>query len=317
MSQSLVQIAWLEAVAIISFGSFLNLRITHSNINTLVRRNEGDYLLIKLSNSCCSILCLELTTEVELIIFLSWQTKDIWCSSRQQRIILMCVRSLIILPVLQISISILIQLVMNICVLVVVIPQEGVGIILIITTSTWIVEDCLIVTTFSFATILELTQNAISSKEKVLIFSQFTTYLSIIANNLKDLGISFYTITGATPKQMRVNLVNAFNNDDTPVFLVSLKAGGTGLNLTGASVVIHADPWWNAAAQNQATDRAHRIGQNKAVSVHKVITKDTIEERILALQDAKADLAQTILDAEGIAIGQLSADDLIELLSSR
>ncbi|MBP5314223.1 MAG: DEAD/DEAH box helicase, partial [Eggerthellaceae bacterium] len=166
-------------------------------------------------------------------------------------------------------------------------------------------------------TILELTQYAISSKEKVLIFSQFTTYLSIIANNLKDLGISFYTITGATPKQMRVNLVNAFNNDDTPVFLVSLKAGGTGLNLTGASVVIHADPWWNAAAQNQATDRAHRIGQNKAVSVHKVITKDTIEERILALQDAKADLAQTILDAEGIAIGQLSADDLIELLSSR
>ena len=98
--------------------------------------------------------------------------------------------------------------------------------------------------------------------------------------------------------------MNAFNADDTPVFLVSLKAGGTGLNLTGASVVVHADPWWNAAAQNQATDRAHRIGQDKVVSVHKVIAKGTIEERIMRLQEAKSDLAEQIVGARRRLAGQ-------------
>ena len=100
--------------------------------------------------------------------------------------------------------------------------------------------------------------------------------------------MAFCTITGKTPKRDRVELVNEFNDNDVPVFRVSLKAGGTGLNLTGASVVIHADPWWNAAAQQQATDRAHRIGQNtRVVSVQKVIAKGTIEERILHLQEEK------------------------------
>lgn len=108
--------------------------------------------------------------------------------------------------------------------------------------------------------------------------------------------------------------MNAFNEDDTPAFLVSLKAGGTGLNLTGASVVIHADPWWNAAAQDQATDRAHRIGQTKVVSVQKVIAKDTIEERIVRLQEAKSELADRIVGASGISLASLSRDDLIDLL---
>ena len=149
----------------------------------------------------------------------------------------------------------------------------------------------------------------------MLIFSQFTTYLDVIARALDKLDIAYYTIVGATPKQERVDLVSAFNTDNVPVFLVSLKAGGTGLNLTGANIVIHADPWWNAAAQNQATDRAHRIGQNRVVNVHKVICKDTIEERIVKLQEAKADLADSILNHEGIALHDLSADDLIALLS--
>ena len=98
------------------------------------------------------------------------------------------------------------------------------------------------------------------------------------------------------------------------MFLVSLKAGGTGLNLTGASVVVHADPWWNAAAQNQATDRAHRIGQTQVVSVHKVIAKDTVEERILHLQDAKTDLADQVIGAGGVSLASLSQEELLDLL---
>ena len=146
-------------------------------------------------------------------------------------------------------------------------------------------------------------------------FSQFTSYLDRIAEALDQRGVSYFTITGATPKQKRLDLVNAFNADDTPVFLVSLKAGGTGLNLIGASVVIHADPWWNAAAQNQATDRAHRIGQERDVSVYRVIAKGSIEERILHLQQAKTDLADQIIGASGsTSLASLTREDLIDLL---
>ena len=111
-----------------------------------------------------------------------------------------------------------------------------------------------------------------------------------------------------------LELVDAFNADDTPAFLVSLKAGGTGLNLTGASVVVHADPWWNAAAQNQATDRAHRIGQTKVVSVHQVIAEGTIEERILRLQDAKSELADRLVAGGGVSLASLSKEELADLL---
>jgi SNF2 family DNA or RNA helicase len=120
---------------------------------------------------------------------------------------------------------------------------------------------------------------------------------------------------GATPKDKRLRLVDAFNADKTPVFLISLKAGGTGLNLTGAQAVIHADPWWNVAAENQATDRAHRIGQKNDVNVYKVICKDTIEERILALQESKANLADQIVGkGDGMSLSSLSKDDLMDLL---
>ena len=131
---------------------------------------------------------------------------------------------------------------------------------------------------------------------------------------LSAAGVAYYTITGATPKQKRLALVNSFNEDETPVFLVSLKAGGTGLNLTGASVVVHADPWWNAAAQDQATDRAHRIGQTRVVSVQRVIAKDTIEERIVRLQQAKSELASQVVGASGVSLANLTRDDLIDLL---
>lgn len=162
--------------------------------------------------------------------------------------------------------------------------------------------------------IVDLVSSAVEGGEKTLVFSQFTSFLELIAERLRKAGIAHYSITGATPKKERVRLVDAFNEDDTPALLVSLKAGGTGLNLTGASVVIHADPWWNAAAQSQATDRAHRIGQTRVVSVEKVVAKNTIEERIVRLQQTKSELADQVVGAGGISLASLDADDLYELL---
>lgn len=163
--------------------------------------------------------------------------------------------------------------------------------------------------------IMELVDEAMEAGRKVLIFSQFTSYLEVLSAELDRRGIGHFAITGATPKRERVRLVNEFNGDETPVFLVSLKAGGTGLNLTGASVVVHADPWWNAAATDQATDRAHRIGQNREVDVYKVVAKGTIEERIVALQQAKRDLADSVIAATGgEALAGLTRERLAELL---
>ena len=137
----------------------------------------------------------------------------------------------------------------------------------------------------------------------------------MLSAELDRRGIGHFAITGATPKRERVRLVNEFNANETPVFLVSLKAGGTGLNLTGASVVVHADPWWNAAATDQATDRAHRIGQNREVDVYKVVAKGTIEERIVALQEAKRDLADSVIAATaGEAHARITRERLAELL---
>ena len=162
---------------------------------------------------------------------------------------------------------------------------------------------------------MELVDEAADAGRKVLVFSQFTSYLDVLSAELDRRGIAHFTITGATPKRERVRLVNQFNDDETPVFLVSLKAGGTGLNLTGASVVVHADPWWNAAATDQATDRAHRIGQSREVDVYKVVAKGTIEERIVALQEAKRDLADSVIAAtNGEALAGLTRERLAELL---
>ena len=108
----------------------------------------------------------------------------------------------------------------------------------------------------------------------MLVFSQFTSMLEILQDKLSGLNIAYYTITGSTSKEKRLQMVKEFNEGEVPVFLISLKAGGVGLNLTGADVVIHYDPWWNLAVQNQATDRAHRIGQTKKVTVYKLIAKD-------------------------------------------
>ena len=161
---------------------------------------------------------------------------------------------------------------------------------------------------------LELIQSAIEGEHKMLVFSQFTSMLELLEKDLEERKIPFYKITGDTPKEKRLRLVSQFNEDETPVFLISLKAGGTGLNLTGADVVIHYDPWWNLAVQNQATDRAHRIGQEKVVSVYRLIIKDSIEEKILHMQESKKDLADEILSGETGGISKLSREDLLELI---
>ena len=165
------------------------------------------------------------------------------------------------------------------------------------------------------AACLDLVQSAMDGGHRMLIFSQFTSMLALLEEDLKAAGIDFFKITGSTPKETRVSLVNQFNEGEAPVFLVSLKAGGTGLNLTGADVVIHYDPWWNLAAQNQATDRAHRIGQTRQVTVYKMIAKDTIEEKILELQETKQDLADAILEGRSESLMSLSSEELLALLN--
>ncbi len=163
-------------------------------------------------------------------------------------------------------------------------------------------------------TCMELIRSVVEGEHKALLFSQFTSMLSLLEEDLQKEGIPYYKITGATPKEKRLEMVKAFNADSTPLFLISLKAGGTGLNLTGADVVIHYDPWWNIAVQNQATDRAHRIGQTKVVTVYKLIIKNTIEEKILAMQESKKKLAEDILGGEAIANSSISREDLLALL---
>lgn len=163
-------------------------------------------------------------------------------------------------------------------------------------------------------TCVELVNNAVEAGNKVLLFSQFTSMLDIIRRRLDEEGIGYYILTGSTSKEKRNELVKSFNGDRPPVFLISLKAGGTGLNLTAASIVIHFDPWWNQAAQNQATDRAHRIGQQQVVTVYKLIMKDTLEEKILEMQERKAGLSEEIMADGSISEVIGSKEEFMEIL---
>lgn len=160
---------------------------------------------------------------------------------------------------------------------------------------------------------LELLKNAVASGHRVLVFSQFT---SMLEHLMKDYGEECLYLSGQNTKEQRRKMVDRFQNGAVPVFFISLKAGGTGLNLTAADTVIHVDPWWNLAAQNQASDRAHRIGQTKVVTVFKLVTRNTIEERILALQERKAQLAESILDGEGGLETNLTRETILNLLGA-
>ena len=161
---------------------------------------------------------------------------------------------------------------------------------------------------------MEIIEEGISANHKILLFSTYTSMFDIIEKKLKKKDIEYFKLTGATKVEDRIKIVDEFNeNSNIKVFLISLKAGGTGLNLTGADMVIHYDPWWNLSAENQATDRAYRIGQKNNVQVYKLITKNSIEEKIYELQERKAKLADDMLNTNVTFVNKLSKEDIMEL----
>ncbi len=162
---------------------------------------------------------------------------------------------------------------------------------------------------------LELIETLRENKQKVLIFSGFTSVLELLANELTKRHISYYILTGSTNKEERRELVQRFQNDDTMVFLISLKAGGTGLNLTAAQAVIHYDPWWNQSAQNQASDRAYRMGQQHNVQVFKLVMKNSIEEKIEQMQLRKKELANMFVENNEGSISTMSQQELMDLFA--
>lgn len=159
----------------------------------------------------------------------------------------------------------------------------------------------------------EMLEELLENNHKALVFSQFVGHLKILEQHVKDKGIRYQYLDGSTPVKERKKRVNAFQAGEGDVFLISLKAGGVGLNLTAADYVIHMDPWWNPAVEDQASDRAHRIGQTRPVTVYRMVMKDTIEEKIIALHHQKRDLADNLLAGADVA-DKLNAEDLLALL---
>lgn len=162
----------------------------------------------------------------------------------------------------------------------------------------------------------EVIANALDSGHRILVFSPFTTMLDIIQQFLVDEKIEYFYLNGTTKAADRMQMVELFNEGVGQIFLISLKAGGTGLNLTGADMVIHYDPWWNPAVEEQASDRAHRIGQKNVVQVIKLVTQGTIEEKVLALQEKKKELIQSVIQPGETLLSKLSEKELIALFES-
>ena len=162
---------------------------------------------------------------------------------------------------------------------------------------------------------LDIIKSSIEAGHRILLFSQFAQSFPIISRELENIGIKHFILDGQTKAKNRIEMVNEFNNnEDIKIFIISLKAGGTGLNLTGADMVIHLDPWWNSSAELQATDRTYRIGQTKNVTVIKLICKDTIEEKVIHLQKLKKDLAESIVIDDSNKAFKLTKKDILELL---
>ncbi len=174
---------------------------------------------------------------------------------------------------------------------------------------TFAVQDA---TSAKFEHLMSMVEEMVEEGRRILIFSQFTSMLQLIENGLKQINIPLVKLTGQTKK--RDEVITTFQSEQVPVFLISLKAGGVGLNLTAADTVIHYDPWWNPAAEDQASDRAWRIGQDKPVFVYKLITNQSIEEKILELQQHKAQLAQSVLSHDQQDEVKLSNEDMMQLL---
>jgi SNF2 family DNA or RNA helicase len=161
--------------------------------------------------------------------------------------------------------------------------------------------------------LMSLIEELREGEHRALVFSQFVKHLTVIRESLDELGIEYQYLDGATPAKERQRRVDAFQDGEGELFLISLKAGGTGLNLTGADYVIHLDPWWNPAVEDQATDRAHRIGQERPVTVYRLVAEGTIEEQILELHADKRELVASVLDGTDRA-ARMNTDDLIRLI---
>lgn len=161
----------------------------------------------------------------------------------------------------------------------------------------------------------DIVEELLDNKHKALVFSQFVDHLQLIRDYVEQKGIAYQYLDGSTPNKERQKRVEAFQRGEGELFLISLKAGGVGLNLTAADYVIHMDPWWNPAVEDQASDRAHRMGQQRPVTIYRMIAKNTIEEKIVALHSHKRDLADSLLDGADVS-GKMSADDLLDLMKS-
>jgi SNF2 family DNA or RNA helicase len=160
---------------------------------------------------------------------------------------------------------------------------------------------------------VELVDELRGNGHRALIFSQFTSHLALAREALDAAGITQLYLDGATSTRARAQLIERFQAGEGDVFLISLKAGGTGINLTAADYVIHLDPWWNPAVEDQATDRAHRIGQTKSVTVYRLVSRGTVEEKILAMHGDKRALVAGVLDGTSAA-GKLTTRDLLALV---
>lgn len=165
-----------------------------------------------------------------------------------------------------------------------------------------------------FEQLLQILEESRHAGRRVLIFSQFTKMLQLIANELSLRGQTYFYLDGQTPSEERVELCNRYNQGERDLFLISLKAGGTGLNLTGADTVVLYDLWWNPAVEEQAADRAHRMGQKNVVQVIKLVARGTIEEKMNELQDKKRDLIADILQPKENASSSLSEQDIRDIL---
>mgnify|MGYP000765502869 FL=1 len=165
-----------------------------------------------------------------------------------------------------------------------------------------------------FEKLKAMLEEIIDEGHRILLFSQFVDMLDLIKGWLEREGIPYEYLTGKTKD--RQGAVERFNSTPSiPIFLISLKAGGTGLNLTGADYVIHYDPWWNPAVEDQATDRAYRIGQTKKVFVYRLITKNTVEEKIQKLKTVKRNLVDSVISVDRNIVKSLTMDDIKEIFS--
>ena len=162
----------------------------------------------------------------------------------------------------------------------------------------------------------EVLRELLENRHKALVFSQFVAHLHILQNYLEQEQISYQYLDGSTSAQERQKRVKAFQSGEGDVFLISLKAGGTGLNLTAADYVIHMEPWWNPAVEDHASDRAHRMGQKRPVTIYRLVAKNTIEEKIVQLHSRKRDLADSLLTRSDVN-GKISTEELLSLIHGK